>query len=147
MLNVIFSTGRRHIVKASREVILAAGVIGSLQILQLSGIGPKDVLSSVGIETVVNEPAVGQGYQDHALVAMHYKVTSPNTWDVVLRNPPVFGKTMEQWATERKGLFVNSPANTRSYLRIPGDDPLFKDYSDPAAGSNSAHFELIFIVS
>lgn len=132
---------------ARKEVILATGVIGSPQILQLSGIGPRELLSSKGIEAIIDAPAVGQGYQDHALVAMHFEVSSSDTWDVVLQNPPVFGQTLEQWKTERKGLFVNSPANTQSYLRIPDNDDLLKEHPDPAAGPKSAHFELIYIVS
>jgi choline dehydrogenase len=52
-------------VKATREVILAAGTVHSPQILQLSGIGPKGVIKTVGIEPQVDLPGVGQNFQDH----------------------------------------------------------------------------------
>ncbi|CAK1599636.1 unnamed protein product [Parnassius mnemosyne] len=55
---------RRRQVIARREVILAAGTIGSAQILMLSGIGPEDHLKEIGIDPIVNLP-VGYNLQDH----------------------------------------------------------------------------------
>src|SRR6185295_7801148 len=52
--------GHRQQARASREVILAGGSINSPQLLQLSGIGPSDVLQSSGIEVVHESPAVGR---------------------------------------------------------------------------------------
>lgn len=59
-------------VKARREIILAAGALHSPQILQLSGIGPKRLLSSLGIETVVDLPGVGRNFQDQPTLYMQY---------------------------------------------------------------------------
>ncbi len=47
------------------EIILSAGAIGSPQILLLSGVGPADHLSSLGIPVVLNKPGVGQNLRDH----------------------------------------------------------------------------------
>ena len=55
-----------HSVRASREIIVAAGAVHSPQILQLSGIGPKKLLSSLGIETLVDLPGVGYSFQDQS---------------------------------------------------------------------------------
>jgi len=52
-------------VKATKEVILSAGAIGSPAILLRSGIGPKDILDSAAVATIVNLPGVGQHLQDH----------------------------------------------------------------------------------
>lgn len=57
--------GRSVVARAGREVILAAGAINSPQLLQLSGIGPADVLRSAGIEIRHESPAVGRHLQDH----------------------------------------------------------------------------------
>jgi choline dehydrogenase len=51
-------------VKARREIIMAAGAHNTPQTLQLSGIGPKQLLSSLGIKTVVDLPGVGMNFQD-----------------------------------------------------------------------------------
>lgn len=62
------NTTTEFTVKASREVILAAGAVHSPQILQLSGIGPKKLLDTAGIDTVVDLPGVGQNFQDHPML-------------------------------------------------------------------------------
>lgn len=56
--------GKEHTVKATKEVIISAGTIGSPQLLMLSGIGPADHLKSLGIPPLVDLP-VGQSLQDH----------------------------------------------------------------------------------
>jgi choline dehydrogenase len=57
--------GPRETVTAKKEVIIAAGVIGSPQILMSSGIGPADVLEAANIPVRVELPGVGQHLQDH----------------------------------------------------------------------------------
>lgn len=52
-------------IKAAREVIISAGSIQSPQILELSGIGRRDVLEAAGIEVKVDSPNVGENLQDH----------------------------------------------------------------------------------
>jgi choline dehydrogenase-like flavoprotein len=54
--------------RARREVILAAGAIGSPQLLMLSGIGDPDKLAGLGIDVVAPLPAVGTNLQDHPYV-------------------------------------------------------------------------------
>ncbi|XP_063241678.1 glucose dehydrogenase [FAD, quinone]-like [Bacillus rossius redtenbacheri] len=69
---------KSHQAFASKEVILSAGSIGSPQILQLSGIGPTEVLTPLGINVVANLP-VGKSLQDHACsttIACNVKRTS-----------------------------------------------------------------------
>jgi choline dehydrogenase len=56
----------RVVLRADREVILAAGAIASPQLLMLSGIGPADHLREFGIDVEVDAAEVGQGLQDHA---------------------------------------------------------------------------------
>lgn len=52
-------------IEAGREILLAAGAVGSPRTLMHSGIGPADELSRLGIETVLDVPGVGQNLQDH----------------------------------------------------------------------------------
>lgn len=138
---------KRSQVTALKEVILSAGVVGTPQILQLSGVGDASALRSLNIEPVVDLPDVGAHLSDHPLVANYFQVSSEGTWDNVLRDGSVLGANMGQWQTTRQGLFVNSPGNTQSYQRLPADSPALDGITDPASGPLSAHTELIFVVS
>lgn len=62
-------------VHADKEVILAAGAIHTPHLLQLSGIGPRDILEAAGIEVLVDLPGVGQNFQDHAGLADSVNIT------------------------------------------------------------------------
>lgn len=71
--------GRLELAEASGEVILAAGAIGSPQILQLSGIGPGDVLADHDIRIVHDVPGIGRNLQDHLQMRLIYKVQGVKT--------------------------------------------------------------------
>lgn len=58
------STSNAKLVKARKEIVLAAGTVHTPQILQASGIGPKALLDAAGIDVVVDLPGVGQNFQD-----------------------------------------------------------------------------------
>jgi len=65
--------------KAKRETILAAGAIGSPQLLQLSGIGPGALLQKLGISVLRDSPGVGENLHDHLQIRMQYKVHNVRT--------------------------------------------------------------------
>jgi choline dehydrogenase-like flavoprotein len=67
----ISSGGETQLLRADGEVVLSAGAYGSPQLLLLSGVGPADDLTALGIPVVQDLP-VGQGLQDHALCAVNY---------------------------------------------------------------------------
>lgn len=52
-------------VSVNKEVLLAAGAVGSPQVLMLSGVGPRDVLEAAGVPVQAELPGVGQHLQDH----------------------------------------------------------------------------------
>ena len=56
------------------QVILSAGAVGSPQLLMLSGIGPAEQLSSLGIPMVMDLPGVGQNLRDHPKLYLTWKV-------------------------------------------------------------------------
>ena len=62
---------------ANKEVVLSAGSIGSPQLLQLSGIGPKSVLENAGVELIHELPGVGENLQDHLEVYFQFRCTQP----------------------------------------------------------------------
>ncbi|MGQ0579046.1 MAG: GMC family oxidoreductase [Betaproteobacteria bacterium] len=89
---VEFSLGPRgnQFAEARREVILAAGSIGSPQILQLSGIGPGALLQDLGIYVEHDLPGVGENLHDHLQIRMMYKVKNVRTLNE--RANSLFGK-------------------------------------------------------
>lgn len=56
---------RQYIVQVSGEVILSAGSVQSPQLLELSGIGNREILQAAGIDVKVENPNVGENLQDH----------------------------------------------------------------------------------
>jgi choline dehydrogenase len=71
--------GKAFRAEAKRETLLAAGAIGSPQILQLSGIGPAAALHQHGIAPLVDAPGVGENLQDHLQLRMIFKVNKAKT--------------------------------------------------------------------
>jgi choline dehydrogenase len=75
--------GRQWQAHSERETVLAAGAIGSPQILQLSGIGPPALLLQHGITVKVALPGVGENLQDHLQLRMTFKVSNAKTLNVL----------------------------------------------------------------
>jgi choline dehydrogenase len=70
--------GRGHVTaNARKEVILAAGSIGSPQLLQLSGVGPRELLQKLHISITHELPGVGENLHDHLQIRMMWKVKGP----------------------------------------------------------------------
>jgi choline dehydrogenase len=65
--------------RASGEVILSGGAFNSPQLMQLSGVGPADLLRRHGVNVVADMPGVGADLQDHFQVRFNYRCTEPIT--------------------------------------------------------------------
>ncbi|MBE3046652.1 GMC family oxidoreductase N-terminal domain-containing protein, partial [Candidatus Bathyarchaeota archaeon] len=63
-------------VRAGREVIVSAGTVHSPQILQRSGIGPRDVLEAAGVEVKMHLPGVGWNFHDHSTYSASFSCKS-----------------------------------------------------------------------
>jgi choline dehydrogenase len=72
---------------AAREVILAAGVIGSPQLLMLSGVGPGAHLRGLGIDPIADLPGVGANLHDHPKAVVSYAASQPVRASVFARKP------------------------------------------------------------
>ncbi len=66
--------GVERIYRAEREIILSAGAIESPKLLQLSGIGPADLLGRAGVPVLHAMEAVGANYADHTMIAATYEL-------------------------------------------------------------------------
>ena len=70
--------GKREILSAARGIVLSAGAIASPKILKLSGIGPKEELTALGIEAQIDSKNVGENLQEHPAVRMGHAVAIPS---------------------------------------------------------------------
>jgi choline dehydrogenase-like flavoprotein len=109
-----------------------------------SGIGNSSTLNSLGIKPLHNLPSVGQNLSDHSLVLFSFLVNSNDTLETAERNATLAAEQLAQWNATRTGPLVDPPTSQLGWLRIPDNSAIFKRFADPAAGPNTAHYELIF---
>ncbi|WP_457938454.1 GMC family oxidoreductase [Mesorhizobium sp. 10J20-29] len=83
--------GKTHAARAGREVVLCGGSVNTPQLLQLSGVGPAELLTGLGIPVVHANANVGANLQDHVGINYTYKGSIP-TLNQILR--PWWGKLM-----------------------------------------------------
>ena len=88
---------------AAREVILAAGVLQSPQILQLSGIGPARLLERHGVPVLVDAPQVGENLQDHYQCRMVVRLKKKLSLNNDVRNPLKLASMGLQWLFKNRG--------------------------------------------
>jgi choline dehydrogenase len=103
--------------RASREVILCAGSIGSPQILQLSGIGPADLLRRHGIEVAVDAPGVGANLQDHLQIRAVYKVAGAPTLNLLAASLYGKAKIGLEYLLRRTGPMSMAPSQLGAFTR------------------------------
>lgn len=103
-------------VTARRETVLSAGAINSPQILQLSGIGPANLLKTHGIEVVRDAP-VGENLQDHLQIRAVYKVAGTRTLNTLTGN--LLGKAAiaAEYLFKRSGPMSMSPSQLGAFTR------------------------------
>lgn len=97
------ANGQVHRFYADREVILSAGALQSPQVLQLSGIGPADLLSRHGIQIVHDSPEVGRNLQDHYQARTIVRLKDPISLNDQVRNPISLAKMGLQWLFGQRG--------------------------------------------
>ncbi|RYP59974.1 hypothetical protein DL769_008319 [Monosporascus sp. CRB-8-3] len=76
-IDVTLQDGSKRTVKAKTETILAAGAVDTPRLMLLSGIGPKEQLSSLGIPVVRDIPGVGENLQDHPESIIMWELNKP----------------------------------------------------------------------
>ncbi len=108
--------GRVEVIRASREVIVAASAINSPKLLMLSGIGPAAHLAEHGIEVVVDRPGVGQNLQDHLELYIQYASKKPITlyryWNLLSK-----ARIGAQWLLTKTGLGASNQFESAAFIR------------------------------
>src|SRR5207245_5729969 len=117
-LSIEFSRqGQPLYAEAKRETILAAGAIGSPQLLQLSGIGEADLLNRLQIPVVHDLPGVGENLHDHLQIRMQYKVRNVKTLNGMANS--VFGKAAMalEYLAFRSGPLTMPPSQAGAFAK------------------------------
>jgi len=109
--------------EARRETILAAGSIGSPQILQLSGIGPGALLQKHGIPVVHDLPGVGENLQDHLQLRMAFKVQNVLTLNTMANSLWGKAKMALEYALYRTGPLTMAPSQLGAFLKSDASQP------------------------
>ena len=110
-------------VRASREVVLSAGSIGSVQILELSGIGDAELLRQRGIPPVHHLPGVGANLQDHLQIRTVYKVKNARTLNTLANS--WWGKALigAEYMFKRTGPMSMAPSQLGAFTKSDPSRP------------------------
>ena len=110
-----------------REIVLSAGAVETPKLLQLSGIGPRDLLTSLGIEVVAEAPNVGKNLIEHRYLSIQHRTRAPSQ-NEKLRGANMFGSLlaylvagkgpMTRGAYEGGGFIKTDPALAHPDIQI-----------------------------
>ncbi len=117
------ATNRRYAVGARTSVILSAGSIGSVQLLECSGIGDPAVLAQAGVEPLVNLPGVGENLQDHLQIRAVFSVKGVKTLNTMANS--WWGKAMIglEYALKRSGPMSMAPSQLGAFVKSDPSQP------------------------
>jgi choline dehydrogenase len=109
--------GVRRSARCRGEVILAAGAIGSIQILALSGIGPAAQLQAFGIPVLQDRPGVGENLQDHLQLRLIYRVSGAKTLNESYHSLAGRARMALDYALFRRGPLTMAPSQLGLFTR------------------------------
>lgn len=115
--------GESRLIKANKEVLLAAGAFGSPQQLLLSGVGSKKELDSHGIGQVHDLPGVGKNLQDHPDFLLNFKSTSLDTFGVSIRGSLKIFVDIFKYFFKRRGMLATNYAESGAFLYTDRTEP------------------------
>ncbi|KAK2024773.1 GMC oxidoreductase [Colletotrichum zoysiae] len=109
----------------SENIILAAGAVNTPRILQLSGVGPKRLLSSLGIDVVVDLPGVGANFQDHPAIFMVYDFKNDTALNpTLMSNETFYNRSWAEYRANRTGPHSHSWGNKVVFTSLKDLDPV-----------------------
>ncbi|OTA64047.1 GMC oxidoreductase [Hypoxylon sp. EC38] len=114
---LVDTQGFEYTLSARKEVILSAGVFGSPQLLQVSGVGPADLLGEVGIPVVADRPGVGQNMQDHIYFGVTHAVNAPTISS--LQNVAFAAAAATEFNEHAGGMYANPTTDTIGWEKVP----------------------------
>lgn len=96
-------------VRARREVIVSCGAINTPKLLQLSGLGPADLLRQHNIDVVCDLPGVGENLSDHYSVRVVARVKNSQTMNQLVKGLSLAGQ-ISRWMMKRPSIMALSPS-------------------------------------
>jgi len=112
-------SGVRREVRAAREIVLCAGTVASPQLLMLSGIGDAQALRALGIDVVLDRPAVGRNLQEHVRTQVVLRMRMP-TLNQESRGPSLMRHAL-RYALARRGLLTSTASQVNAFVRSGAD--------------------------
>ena len=109
--------GQLQELRAARAVVLAAGAIGTPQLLQLSGIGPGALLHAQGIEVLRDAPGVGANLQDHLQIRAVFGVSGVPTLNAIARTWWGKARIGVQYLLTQSGPMSMAPSQLGAFAR------------------------------
>ncbi|MCW5578282.1 MAG: GMC family oxidoreductase N-terminal domain-containing protein, partial [Dokdonella sp.] len=106
-----------HLARARGEVVLCGGVFNSPQVLQLSGVGPQEMLRRFGIPVIHDSPAVGANMQDHFYVLMVFRCQGLPTLNELALSLPRQALAAVQYGLLRRGPLTGHGLNAGLFVK------------------------------
>jgi choline dehydrogenase len=103
--------------QAAGEVLVAGGAFNSPQLLQLSGLGPGDLLRAHGVPVIADMPGVGDDLNDHYVVRMILRCKEPITLNDATHSWRLGAAEVLQYALSRRGFFAMPAISAGCFLR------------------------------
>ena len=120
---VVRQGGHEQLFEANSEVILAAGVIASPQLLQLSGIGATETLYKHGIQPLIELPGVGENLQDHLQIRTIYSVDNTVTLNQRARTPWGIALMGLEYFLRKTGPLTMPPSQLGAFAKTDSNQP------------------------
>lgn len=114
---VVDTSGLTFHLTAKKEIILSAGVIGSPQILMVSGVGPSEMLNRLNIPVIADRPGVGQNMQDQVYFGPAYRVNAPTI--SALGYPDFAAQAAETFNEHAAGMYTNPVTDVLGWEKVP----------------------------
>ena len=118
----ILRGGKTQVIRATREVVLAASSINSPKLLMLSGIGPAAHLKEHGLEVIADRPGVGQNLQDHLELYLQMASKQPITlyryWNLLSK-----ARIGAQWLFTKTGMGSSNQFESAAFIRSQAGVP------------------------
>jgi choline dehydrogenase-like flavoprotein len=107
--------------RANREIICALGSMGSPQLLQLSGVGPRDVLAEAGIPVLVDRENVGRRVREHRCFALRLRLNEQLGYNRTLSSSRGRASAAVRYLATRKGMLATPTFEVLAFLKTDAE--------------------------